>query len=118
MQQSPIFIKSEETLLWLLAHTQKFPKSQRFVMAKRLEEAALSMHDQLIYTTKTGRKQKSLQEAGYHLERLQAYNRMCMQLKLHSFKQYEYLAGNLLEIGNLLGGWLKTIKYSPSSRQG
>ena len=31
MLQSPIFIKSEETLLWLLSHTQQFPKSQCFV---------------------------------------------------------------------------------------
>jgi len=118
MQQSPIFIKSEETLLWILAHTPKFPKSQRFVMAKRIEEAALCMHDNLIYAAKTGRKRGSLNEAGYHLERLHVYNRMCMQLKLHSFKQYEYLASNLVEIGNLLGGWQKTIKNSPSSRQG
>ena len=118
MQQSPIFIKSEETLLWLLAHTQKFPKSQRFVMAKRIEEAALSMHDNLIYAAKTSRKRSALNEAGYHLERLLVYNRMCMQLKLHSFKQYEYLASHLVEIGNLLGGWLKSIKNSSSPRRG
>jgi hypothetical protein len=117
MQQSPIFIKSEETLLWIMNHTQRFPKSHRFVMAKRIEEAALSMHDQLVYATKTKRKHGALSEADYHLERLRVYNRMCMQLKLHSFKQYEYLASNLLEIGNLLGGWLQTIKYSQPSRQ-
>ena len=41
MRESPIFLKSFEVLVWLLDHTRKFPKHQRFVMAKRMEEAAL-----------------------------------------------------------------------------
>ncbi len=47
MQESPIFIKSFEPLGWILDHTRKFPKHQRFVMAKRIEEAALEFHDNL-----------------------------------------------------------------------
>ncbi len=47
MKESPIFLKSFETLEWILNHTQKFPKHQRFVMAKRIEEAALAFHDNL-----------------------------------------------------------------------
>ena len=45
MKESPLFLKSFETLEWILNHTQKFPKHQRFVMAKRIEEAALAFHD-------------------------------------------------------------------------
>jgi hypothetical protein len=52
VRESPIFIKSFETLEWILAHTRKFPRHQRFVMAKRIEEAALSFHDQLVLATK------------------------------------------------------------------
>ncbi len=40
-RESPLLLKSYETLVWLLRHTQKFPKSQRFVLAKRMEEAGL-----------------------------------------------------------------------------
>ena len=56
MKESPIFIKSFETLEWILDHTRKFPKHQRFVMAKRIEEAALKFHDNLIWATKTQEK--------------------------------------------------------------
>ena len=49
MKESPIFLKSFETLEWILNHTSKFPKPQRFVMAKRIEEAALAFHD-ILYT--------------------------------------------------------------------
>ncbi len=31
---SPIFVKTFEMLAWLLEHTKKFPKHQRFVMAQ------------------------------------------------------------------------------------
>jgi hypothetical protein len=37
VKESPIFIKSYEMLTWLLNHTRKFPKHQRFVMARRME---------------------------------------------------------------------------------
>ena len=110
MTESPIFLKSFETLTWILEHTKKFPKHQRFVLAKRIEDAALSMHDALVGATKTKRKSKSLEEADYHLERLRIYNRLCVKLKLHSIRQYEHLARNLDEIGRLLGGWIKTFK--------
>ena len=80
MQQSPVFIKSEETLLWILNHTGKFPKSQRFVMARRIEEAALVLQDNLLWATKARRKRSALDQADYHLERLRVYNRICLQL--------------------------------------
>ena len=56
MKESPIFLKSFETLEWILQHTAKFPKHQRFVMAKRIEDAALAFHDNLIWATKVPEK--------------------------------------------------------------
>ena len=56
---SPLFIETYDMVLWLLAHTQKFPKSQRFVLAKRMEEAALSFQDKILWATKTSRKVRS-----------------------------------------------------------
>jgi len=92
MKESPIFLKSFETLEWILNHTQKFPKHQRFVMAKRIEEAALAFHDNLIWATKTQKKTAPLNEANFHLERLKVYNRLAMRLKLSSFAQLKFPA--------------------------
>ena len=109
MQQSPIFLKSFETLVWILKHTAKFPKHQRFVMAKRIEEAALSLYDQLVYATKVRAPRPALEAADFHLERLRAYNRLCLELQLSSFAQYEHLASALDELGRLLGGWMRSL---------
>lgn len=113
MKESPIFIKSFETLLWILEHTKKFPKHQRFVMAKRIEEAALSFQDELVLATKTDDSLAALRRADYHLERLKLYNSLSLKLKLSTLAQYEFLARGLEELGKLLGGWLRRLRASP-----
>lgn len=44
-QQSPIFVKTYDFLLWLIPLTLKFPKSQRFLLAERLSGMALDFYD-------------------------------------------------------------------------
>ena len=115
-RESPLFLKSYETLVWLLNHTGKFPKHQRFVMAKRMEEAALGFHDALLAAGRhrdDRRKRSSLAIADIELERLKVYNRLAKDLKLESFEQHTYLAEHLDELGRLLGGWMRSL---PSSR--
>ena len=41
-KQSPIFTRTSDFILWLLSHTEKFSKSERFRMAKRLEDSVFS----------------------------------------------------------------------------
>ncbi len=120
MQESPIFLKTFELLIWLLDHTRKYPKHQRFVMAKRIEDAALDFHDNLVWATKCPGAERlgPLREADFNLERLKVYNRIAMKLHLSSFAQYEFLARQLDEIGRLLGGWQRRLKGSASGGKG
>ena len=48
MKESPIFVKTFDLAVWTLERTRKFPKDQRFVMARRIEEATLDLYDRLI----------------------------------------------------------------------
>ena len=48
MQESPIFAKTYDLLLWLMQATSKFPREQRFVMAKAVQETALRFQERLI----------------------------------------------------------------------
>ena len=107
--QSPLFVKSHQLLVWLLQHTAKFPKSERFRLAKRVEDSAFRFYDLIARATKSGDKRRSvLLEADLELDRLRLNVRLCLELKLLSMAQYEHAAGQLVEIGKLLGGWLKT----------
>lgn len=93
-----------------MEHTNRFPKSQRFVLAKRIEDAVLNFYDLLLRAVKIEKSKKdSLGEASFELERLKHYLRLSKDMGLFSLKQYEYSTGALVEIGRLLGGWLKKV---------
>ena len=109
-KQSPLFTRTSDFLIWLLNHTGKFPKSERFRMAKRLEDSAFRFYELLIEATRSTRRKRSLLiEADIELEKLRLYIRMSQACKLTSQAQYHYAAGVLVEMGKLLGGWLKSI---------
>jgi hypothetical protein len=109
-KQSPIFTRTSDFLLWLLEHTGKYPKSERFRMAKRLEDSAFQFYETLIKATRSrDRKRDLLMDADLELEKLRLYIRMAQARKLTSQSQYHFAAEALVEIGKLLGGWLKSL---------
>jgi hypothetical protein len=112
---SPIFGKTYDFILWLLNHTDKFPKNERFRLARRLEDAAFEFYELLIQTTRTTRrKQALLLEADLVLDRLRLYVRLSHSRGLTTGQQYAYAANALVEIGKLLGGWLKKTEGTPT----
>mgnify|MGYP002068487046 CR=1 FL=1 len=107
--QSPIFTKTSNFLLWLLQHTESFPKSERFRLAKRIEDSAFDFYEELIHAVKSQNKRQCLLRADLELDKLRLYLRLAHQRKVTNHKQYLHAAELVTEIGKLLGGWLKTI---------
>lgn len=109
-KQSPIFSKTSDFILWLLNHTEKFPKSERFRMARRLEDAVFEFYELLVQAVRSNRKKTVLlAEADLELEKIRLYLRLAHARKLSSTRQYQYASGQVIEIGKLLGGWIKSI---------
>lgn len=108
MNESPIFVKTFDVLKWILGHTEKFPKSQRFFLAKRLNDATFDFYERLEEAArlKTQERQK-LREADVYLLRMKHYLRLSMELHYINFDQYKYAIQQLQELGRLLGGWMK-----------
>ena len=74
-------------------------------MKRRLEFYDLLMKA----ARRSRRKQTILLDADLTLEKLQLYIRLSHDRGLTTPKQYQYASKKLLEIGNLLGGWLKSL---------
>jgi hypothetical protein len=110
--QSPIFTKTYDFILWLLEHTEKFPKSERFRLARRIEDTAFTFYEILIRATRTRQPRPVLLQADLELDKLRLYVRMAHARKLTNARQYRFAADALIEIGRLLGGWLKTTLQS------
>lgn len=95
-------------MVWLFDHTAKFPRHERFRLAKVIEESLFQFHENLLRAAQSEHARDHLQEANLHLNRLRAYLRIALELKYTSPRQYQFAAKHTAELGKLLGGWLKT----------
>ena len=112
MKESPIFVRTHDLLLWLIPQTLKFPREQRFVLARRVQDAALDFQE-CILEAALGPEDSQLErlaEADVLLAKLRFYLRLCTELELWQRRQYEHVARMVTEIGRLLGGWCKKAK--------
>lgn len=107
-EPAPVFVKAYDLLAWLIPITLQFPKSQRFVMALRVQNTALDLHEHLVAAGKTQRaeRRRHLLEADIRLEQLRLHWRLCRTLELIEPGRYEHGARLIDEVGRLLGGWI------------
>lgn len=111
MNESPIFAKTYDMLLWLLPQANKFPRAYRFTLAERVQRRALDFQETLIAagTRKGGERAALLRDADTQLAQLRQTLRLCHDLNLMTLGQYEHCATMLNELGRLLGGWQKAM---------
>lgn len=109
-RESPIFVRTYDWLRWLLPLTLEFPKSQRFILAQRLQQKSLDFYDHLVAAGRRVDVDDHLRQADVLLEQIRLNVRLCRDLKLLGPRQYEHAARLLDEMGRLLGGWLAKQK--------
>jgi len=108
MKQSPIFVRTYDLLQWLLRTTMDFPKSQRFVLAKRVQDAAFDLQEALLEAglSALGRAE-SLHQADLALAKLRFHVRLSHDMAWLTLGQYEHVSRMIDEVGRLLGGWMR-----------
>jgi hypothetical protein len=111
LKQSPIFTRTYDLLLWLIPRTTKFPREQRFVLGKAVQETALRFHEALIEAAlaKGQGERQALARADVDLAKLRFHLRLCQDLGLISLRQHRHVAEMVAEVGRLLGGWRKSV---------
>lgn len=109
MKQSPIFTRTYDLVRWLLPVTVKFPRQQRFVLAEAVQRTVLRFQEQIIEAAHTDAPHPVLKQADVTLTTLRMYLRLCRDLELLAFGQYEHVARMVNEVGRLLGGWMKSV---------
>jgi glutathione S-transferase len=107
--ESPIFARTYDVQQWLLHVTEHFPRSQRFVVARRIQDAAFDLLDDLLAAgLQTGsRRGENLERADLALARLRYYIRLSHEMTWLGTGQYEHVSRMTDEVGRLLGAWLR-----------
>jgi hypothetical protein len=109
---SPIFVRTYDLLRWLISCTLNFPKSQRGVLARRLQHHAFTFYELLVDAAMSEAPEPILREADRSLTKLRTYLRLSRELDLLQPGQYARGSKMVVEIGRLLGGWLKKVRSS------
>ena len=109
MNESPIFAKVHDLLLWLIPQTLRFPREQRFVLARRIQEKSFDLQEKLLQAALSQRRSQieALQAADLILAQLRYHLRLAHELTLFTPSQYAHVSGMITEIGRLLGAWIK-----------
>ncbi len=107
-----IFTRTYDLLVWLLPRCERFPKAQRFVVTKRLQDAVLDFQEALFFANSHSKRQRItyLQAADSHLDKVRLYLRLVQQWAWLSSGQYAHVSAMVAEIGRLLGGWLRQAR--------
>lgn len=87
----------------------QFPKSEKFAIVVDIKRCMNVMLEREIEANKKYFKKTTLQELDVEIVKLKYYIRLAHRLKFLSTKKYEIWSGMVVEIGRMLGGWLKSI---------
>lgn len=109
-----IFTQTYDLLSWLLPQCERFPKSQRFVITQRLQDAALDFQEAIFEANALSGAQRlmQLQSADAHLNKLRLYLRLSQQWDWLSIGQYEHVSRMVAGVGKLLGGWIRQTRVT------
>jgi hypothetical protein len=112
MATTPIFTKTFDVVTWLLGTAERFPRSQRFVVTRRLLDAALNFQEILFDANiRRGRERlRKLDLADAELDKVRLYLRMAFRWQWITAGQYEHVSRMVKDVGNLLGAWKKITR--------
>jgi|SRR3990172_5792711 len=106
-----IFTRSYDFVSWLIPLTMDFPKSQRFIVTKRLQGCALNFQELVIEANaqRGTKRAEKLRAADAELLKTRLYLRLCQRWEWMTSGQYKHASSMVAELGRLLGGWMKTV---------
>lgn len=107
-----IFSQTYDLLSWLLPQCERFPKSQRFGVTQRLQNAALDFQESIFDANANSGAQRlaHLQTADARLNKLRLYLRLAQQWGWLGSGPYEHVSRMVASVGKLLGGWIRQTR--------
>ncbi len=99
--------KLYDVTLWVSPMVAKFPKDKRYTLGSRMESLFLDTLETLVEAAYSKEKLSLLQRANANLEKFRFLTRLAKDLRFMDLRRFSYLAGEVNEVGAMLGGWMK-----------
>jgi hypothetical protein len=107
MADSPIFVRCDELVIWIMRTTLRYPRHYRAALGRFIQEAALRLQRELVAAARRTDKRHALQAADEALHELRLLIRQSEHLGLLTSGQFEHAVRLNDEIGRMIGGWRK-----------
>jgi len=104
---TPVVEKHYKLILWLLPKMANFPKDQKFLLADRIERILLDILEMLIEANYSRQKRDILIKVNLKLDVLRFMMRISKDMKYVNISGYDFFCQSAIEIGKMVGGWLK-----------
>lgn len=93
----------------------QYPKSEKFALVTDIKRSMDTMLERTIEAQKKYYKKTTLQDLDVEIMKMKAYLRLSQNLGFLPMKKYEIWSGKVVEIGKMLGGWLKSVNNPKST---
>lgn len=102
--------KVYDMIMYAYPAIEQFPKSQKFSLAQDMKKCLDAIMRYIIAANKKYTKKTTLQELDIENEALKIYIRMAFELGYLPPKKYEIWSGMAVEVGKMIGGWIKAAR--------
>lgn len=106
-QQLKVIADFYDFMLWLIQHTEKFPRHHRYSLGLAMENRLQAILSLLLQAKYSKDKAPALASANLELEVLRFQVRLAKDLKALPIKSHGFAAETMQSIGAQIGGWLK-----------
>ncbi len=109
----PIFQKTYDLYKSFYTISSSLPKKDRFTIGQKIENIILALIEDIITASQLPKSEKTstFKKASVRLDVLKVLIRCCKDLKILDNKKYFLFESQILEIGKMLGGWIKASAY-------
>lgn len=110
MEEMKIQQKVFEMMEYAYVCLQQFPKSEKFALVVDIKRCMNLILERVVEGSKKYYKKTTLQELDVEVTKLKAYIRLSYKLGFLPIKKYEIWAEKVVEIGKMVGGWIKNVQ--------
>jgi four helix bundle protein len=101
--------KCREMILFGYQSIKQFPKHETHVLGAEIRQSMLQMQRLIITAMKRYHKKTTLTDLDIELAVLKRRVRLAKDLRYVDIKRYQLWIVQIVEIGKMLGGWIKSL---------
>lgn len=109
--------KCREMIVFGYQAMKQFPKHETHVLCAEMRKSLLTIQRLIITAFKRYHKKTTLTDLGIELAVLKRQVRLAKDLRYIDIKRYEAWVVLLVELGKMIGGWIRSVNLNQQSQQ-